>query len=98
MSEIVTIENISYFKYDLLLIFICTFFTYISLRQAKKRFQYKFSFTLGMLASFFSNIALIFMGNSIGVNWLFFIIFLLAYNIFIPFLAVRKAFYGTKND
>lgn len=91
---IVMIENILYFKYDLLILFVSSSFSYASLKIAKKKFQYEFSFTLGMIANFLINICLLIMGNSININYCILIIFIIIYNIFVPFLAVRKAYYG----
>jgi hypothetical protein len=88
------IENILYFKYDLLILILSTYFSYFSLKIAKKRYQYKFSFILFMIGSFLVNICFLIMGNSINLNYFILIIFIVIYNIFVPFLAVRKAYYA----
>lgn len=88
-------EHLIYLKNELLILFISTLVAYVSLKVAKHKFPYKFSFSFGIFCYFLSNIALILMGNSISMNGLFLIIVMLIYNIFVPFLSVRKAYYTT---
>lgn len=97
-SVLLMIENFLYLKYDLLIFLICTYLSNASFKMAKQKYQYNFSFFLVMISSFLINISFLIMSHDLGLNFGISIFFLILFNVFVPFFAVRKAYYISKND
>ena len=97
-SVLLMIEIFLYLKYDLLIFLICTYLSYTSFKMAKQKYQYNFSFFLVMISSFLINISFLIMSHDLGLNFGISIFFLILFNVFVPFFAVRKAYYISKND
>lgn len=83
-------ENISQFKYELLLLFISVLFAYFSYRKAIIKYKYKTSLILLLITNTCTNIFVILIAELRGIDFIFLFLLVVFLNLVGPYLAIRK--------